>query len=286
MGLAFDHLVHFVRDTAAAADQLRQSGFHVVTGGKHESLGTENALVYFGLSYVELLGVYDRAATERASHIPVMRQLLSDLALSEGPGTLAIRTSDMEATVAGLRDRGLAVLGPFQGSRERPDGTVVRWTMALLEPSDGALPPPFVIQWEQEDAERSLELERDGALRPGGLELVYIGLAVDDAEKTAFEWGRWFGLSVGPVVEDDRLRARGHTLKLPGGDLVFLSPTGPGPLQERLDRRGPRPILIALKPGHVIRGAEYGQMLQSPDRAGEESGRQQEQLGAIWRLLE
>ncbi|MEK8129265.1 VOC family protein [Paenibacillus filicis] len=289
MGLAFDHLIHFVQDPAAAAEELQRSGFHAAVGGRHESLGTSNALVYFGLSYVELLGVYDRSVTERASHIPVMRQILSDLDIGEGPGTLAIRTSDLEATTARLREQGLGVLGPYQGSRERPDGTVVRWSMTLLEPSYGELPLPFFIQWEQHDDDRRLELEREGSLQShprGDLELDYIGLAVEDAERTASEWGRWFGLPAGETFEDQELQAWGRTLKLPGGNLVFLSPTGPGRVQDTLSLRGPRPFLIGLKPkaagDHVSEGAGTGE-----GEHGSEHGKlsqEQSYLGAVWKL--
>src|SRR5512146_131495 len=60
-----DHLVIACPDPDAAAGRLeREVGLRARGGGRHESLGTFNRLVWLGDSYLELIGVADRALAE------------------------------------------------------------------------------------------------------------------------------------------------------------------------------------------------------------------------------
>jgi catechol 2,3-dioxygenase-like lactoylglutathione lyase family enzyme len=54
-----DHLVHAVRDLEAASELYRRLGFRVGACNRHTG-GTENRLVQFGSSFVELITVGDR----------------------------------------------------------------------------------------------------------------------------------------------------------------------------------------------------------------------------------
>ena len=56
----FDHAVILVSDLAAASKTYEDLGFAVSAGGEHEGLGTHNALIRFGVDYLELLAVHDR----------------------------------------------------------------------------------------------------------------------------------------------------------------------------------------------------------------------------------
>src|SRR3954463_7621615 len=62
MPTRFDHVVIGVRDLEAALANYRRLGFDAQPGGKHENGGTHNALIRFGLDYLELLAVYDEDA--------------------------------------------------------------------------------------------------------------------------------------------------------------------------------------------------------------------------------
>ena len=56
----FDHIVVAVKDLKKAMATYRTGlGFTVVPGGEHPAAGTYNALVHFGIYYVELLAVHD-----------------------------------------------------------------------------------------------------------------------------------------------------------------------------------------------------------------------------------
>jgi hypothetical protein len=61
----FDHLVIGVRDLHMASDAFRRLGFDVRPGGNHTRLGTHNALIRFGLDYLELLAIHDAAEAAR-----------------------------------------------------------------------------------------------------------------------------------------------------------------------------------------------------------------------------
>ena len=55
----FDHLVIAARDLDAASQRFRALGFEVRPGGEHPGQGTRNAIVRFGLDYIELLAIRD-----------------------------------------------------------------------------------------------------------------------------------------------------------------------------------------------------------------------------------
>jgi len=54
---SFDHLVHFVQNPLGAMEDAKKMGLHAFAGGNHEKWGTYNSLAYFGLSYIEFLGI-------------------------------------------------------------------------------------------------------------------------------------------------------------------------------------------------------------------------------------
>ncbi|MGR8949165.1 MAG: VOC family protein, partial [Gammaproteobacteria bacterium] len=57
----FDHVVIAVPDIPAAVEAYKKLGFDVAEGGRHPSIGTRNAIIRFGLDYIELLAVEDKA---------------------------------------------------------------------------------------------------------------------------------------------------------------------------------------------------------------------------------
>ncbi len=61
-----DHVVIGVRDLDEAIRNYQQLGFDVRPGGRHTGLGTHNALIRFGLDYIELLAVYDESEVTRS----------------------------------------------------------------------------------------------------------------------------------------------------------------------------------------------------------------------------
>lgn len=245
MTLEFDHLVHFLhRPPSDALELLSQAGYHAVAGGRHAAWGTRNSLSYFGLSYVEFLSV-EVESVARASDNPLIGQVVADIDRGEGFSQIALRTTQMDEWADRLRKQGMCVIGPVQGSRTRDDGTVIRWRMLFLEDEKAELQPPFLIEWQQSDAERKNDLTLRGILAPhpnGASALDSVGYAVKDLGKAVQAWQRWFQAESGAAYRDEQLGATSQTIELTGGDIVLCQPDGEGMAQSALASRGERPF--------------------------------------------
>lgn len=250
MQVVFDHLVHFIAaHPQEAVQRLGQLGLHAVMGGRHENWGTQNSLCYVDLSYIEFLALERPKVAEGARAYGLIDQLLRDLPAGDGLGTIALRTHDMAQAAETLRSKGVTVTGPFPGQRQRADGQVIRWKMLFLESESSELPLPFLIEWEQSDEARRADLQQIGAMRPhpaGELRLGFVACAVRDLEVSVARWRTLFDLEADAAYLDDRLHARCQRLRLPGGDLLFCQPVGPGLVAEMLQARGERPFLVQL----------------------------------------
>jgi len=202
MLIGIDHLVIVVADPDAAAATLeREVGIAFTGGGRHEHAGTFNRLAFLGDSYVELIGVFDRALVLSNTAFAVGRASLAFLEeRGEGLATWAVATNDMASDAARLKAGGSPIAAPVDGSRTRPDGEVVRWQIAFtpLGPAE----PPFLIQHEMAGAEwgdearaarAAFEHPVGGRLRMGGLEL-----AVPDPASATQRFAQWSGLVFGP----------------------------------------------------------------------------------------
>ena len=145
-----DHLVLASADPDTAAAELEAVlGLRAGDGGRHETLGTFNRLVWLGDSYLELIGVFDE---ELAASSWVGRPTLRALRQGGGLATYALASDDLAADVARLRATGALLEGPLPGERIRPDGRVVRWLLAA-PPVLGPRDPGFLIEHDGSTAE-------------------------------------------------------------------------------------------------------------------------------------
>ncbi|TMC26491.1 MAG: VOC family protein [Chloroflexi bacterium] len=89
----FDHAVILVADLARASAAFTKLGFSVSPGGAHTGLGTHNALVRFGVDYLELLAIRDEeeALRARGSTAPIVERLRSGRG---GLASFALATAD------------------------------------------------------------------------------------------------------------------------------------------------------------------------------------------------
>src|SRR5215472_5471858 len=117
----FDHVVIAVRDLDEAIFRYQALGFDVRPGGRHVGLGTHNAIVRFGLDYLELISIYDQAeaAAGRAGGIGTLVDFFSKR--EGGLVGYALATSTMEQEAEYLRQSEFAS-EPFAMQRMRPDG--------------------------------------------------------------------------------------------------------------------------------------------------------------------
>lgn len=223
--VTFDHVVHCVRDLEKTRQLFnRELGVPTVRGGEHPAWGTWNALAYFGLSYIEWLGVKDPMQAQAADF---GRLALRRLAAGEGGSLFALRTSAMDRLAETWRMRGLSFQGPLDASRQRPDGTVIRWRMMFPEDLSGrelahgdAL-LPFAIQWAEDDETREASLRSSGAVNSERLfQILTVHVATGDPLAWARRYSRYYGATqdTAPAESSGRLTTRIHgtTLDIDG----------------------------------------------------------------------
>jgi hypothetical protein len=121
---SLDHVVIAVHDLQRAIDDYRSKGFTVTPGGRHPAPRTSsNALVVFeDGSYLELISWTPPNPAERWSTL--LQQF------GEGYIDFALLPEDVPRAIEEAKSRGLALDGPIDGSRLRPDGKHVKWQTA------------------------------------------------------------------------------------------------------------------------------------------------------------
>jgi hypothetical protein len=159
-----DHLVVLARELDRAIDDFEQRlGVRAALGGRHHAFGTHNALLSLGEDcYLELIALDPDAdqpqVTRRWPFIPRRNWprnrredcIQREAASAEAPCRLvnfAIRSRDIARDAERARSRGFDPGEVIAMSRERPDGTRLRWTLALRDEAacDGLV--PFLIDW-------------------------------------------------------------------------------------------------------------------------------------------
>ncbi len=181
MLLGIDHLVIACADPDAAARELEERiGLRAGDGGQHDVLGTFNRLVWLGDTYLELIGLFDRSLAEQSwVGAPTAR------ALDGGGGlaTWAVASDAIATDVDRLRTGGSTLGDVRSGERVRPDGRVVRWTLAVPPTLDRG-DPPFLIEHDPAGAEWSPSdrAQRATQVHPlgGPVRIETLEIAVDD----------------------------------------------------------------------------------------------------------
>jgi hypothetical protein len=149
---------------AAAARWRAATGLAAVPGGEHPAWGTRNAIVPLGDAYVELVAVADPARAAESAFGRAVADGAADGALVG----FAVEPDDLDAATA------RAGVDQMRGARERPDGTMLSWSMAGAEE---ALPRglPFFLRWD------------DAASNPAGVPAPH----ADGVEPVGIAWLRW-----------------------------------------------------------------------------------------------
>jgi hypothetical protein len=139
-----DHLVYAVPDLdAGIADLEARLGARAAMGGQHPGRGTRNALVAFGPdSYLEIL-----APDPSQPAPPGGRWFGVDPSAPARLAGWAAKGSDLDRLAARALQRGVALGAVTAGSRQRPDGVLLRWT--FTDPATIAVfgLAPFFIDW-------------------------------------------------------------------------------------------------------------------------------------------
>ncbi|MBV9230903.1 MAG: VOC family protein [Chloroflexi bacterium] len=232
----FDHVVIGVRDLNAAAQRYRQLGFDVRPGGRHTGLGTHNAIIRFGLDYIELISIYDEAEVRKSR---LGRQVLIDFLREREGGLLgyALATTDIEQEAERFRGTELLVEEPFAMQRQRPDGRLLAWRLLIPGGYAWRRPWPFLIQWDAPDEQR-LSWEEPGTHPNGATRWTRATVVVRSLESAIDLYQRQLGLALQDSGEDSRLVARRVTFSLGASSIDLLTPTGEGLAQQVLTELG------------------------------------------------
>lgn len=143
--VAVDHVLIPARDLAESARHMEAAyGLRALPGGRHPGVGTANMIVPLGSAYLELIAVVD---TDEAAQSPTSRRITRALDDSRTFALWAVRTNDLDAMRERLQTEGIKLPDPSSGTRQRPDGVILRWRTQFLAPPDQPSVLPFVIEW-------------------------------------------------------------------------------------------------------------------------------------------
>jgi len=138
-----DHLVYATPDVDDTVEDLAtRLGVRAAVGGRHEGRGTRNALIALGpRSYLEIIGPDSSQPTPSRP-----RWFGIDELNRPRLATWAANATDLHA-LAAPGSKAAALLGAVvSGSRTRPDGVILRWTLTDPIMAPGGI-VPFLIDW-------------------------------------------------------------------------------------------------------------------------------------------
>ena len=243
---SIDHIVIAVRDLAQASADFQRAGFTVTPGGEHTGGATHNALISFGD------GAYFELIAFREPDRPSEHRWWSFLAKGEGTVDYCLLADGLGAEADRLRLAGIAVDGPHDGGRLRPDGQQVSWRSLTLG-DRAASPLPFLIE---DVTPRGLRVPAGAAtVHPLGVERVAgLVLLVDDLDQSAPVFAALLG-TAGVERESGIEGARAAQRFALGAQWIELAEpeAGAGELRRHLAERGAGPYQIVLAGGSGAR---------------------------------
>ena len=240
----FDHAVIGLSDPEAGMDAFRRLGFEVTEGGQHPTLGTRNAIVRFGLDYLELLWVEHPETARGRGRFG--NELLSFLEQSSGLVGYVLAGDRLEEQASGFRDLGVGAEGPFHMDRIRPDGRRLEWRLVVPGGTPWRKPWPYLIDWITPESDL-LAWDPPGTHCSGVTEVAGVDLVVEDLEQAALIYRKGLGLHPepdGPPSETPGIR----TLEYRMGSfrLRLIQPASDGPEADELQEWGAGPFRLIL----------------------------------------
>jgi hypothetical protein len=236
--MRIDHLVVAVRDLDTAMDACKALGFAVEKGGSHPGFGSHNAIIRFGLDYIELLAIENEAIARTAA--PGSLAIVKYLEQNEW-GMLGFMTAaaDLDNCHERLNELGVQTPPPWGMSRTRPDGRELAWKMLLPGGGSWRKAWPTVIDWATADHER-IHWDGLGEHPNGARALSNIRIGASDSKQSLAIMEQAFGLQAEPVRAMDDLDAHGVRFWLDTGsvDIVVANAGGNSPLDHIIETQG------------------------------------------------
>lgn len=223
MTLPLDHVVIAVRDLEQTVADYRALGFTVAPGGEHTHGASHNALIVFADgAYIELIAF--RRPNPEFRWWRVLDQA------GDGLVDFALLPGDIAADVAAAKARGLALEGPTDGGRLRPDGERLEWRTARAATSDLPFLCGDVTPRRLRVPEGDVRRHANGALGIAGVEI-----AAADPAASARRYAALLGTDAEP----------GAPIGLGTGQSVHL--LGPDRAGVALETRGEGPVSLTLR---------------------------------------
>ncbi|GLV57203.1 hypothetical protein KDH_40400 [Dictyobacter sp. S3.2.2.5] len=187
---ALDHIIIGVHDLPQADHTFGQHlGLVSSAGGNHPSGGTANRIIVIGDTYLELITV--RAPEE------AQQSMLNRLKQGDGYLNCVLASNDIEADSRAMFQRGVAVIGPNQGSLKSADGVSRGWLRTDVERPDLTQHYPFIIQHDSSGEERRRRLAggQTPPAHPLGVQrVVSATLAVENLAEASQRFQHIYGL--------------------------------------------------------------------------------------------
>jgi Glyoxalase-like domain len=146
-----DHILLGCDDLDRGIDFVYQrTGVRAAFGGVHPGRGTRNALLSLGeRRYLEIIAP-DPQQTSLTQY-PEIKAIAEPTLIG-----WAVHPPSVGAIAQHLRDAGVAFKGPTDGSRQRPDGKLLRWRSVNLNDAQRGL-LPFFIEWSADSVHPSVD---------------------------------------------------------------------------------------------------------------------------------
>lgn len=198
--LHWDHTIQFTNNLDDAIALFGTYGLIAAKGGKHKQWGTSNALLYFDLSYIEFLNIFDWDLAKQAEPgNRVTYDAVRYLPQEQRLNFVAIRSTNIQENYDEFKEKGLPVGPLMDGKRLDTQGKLIEWKMFTIDKDTDGVAYPFFIQWQGADAERIVSLKSSGVIKkhPSGNANVKAAVFnVSNPEKVAAAWSDLLHLEV------------------------------------------------------------------------------------------
>lgn len=143
-----DHIVYTVPNLETAIEDLSiRLGVKPIIGGRHDTQGTKNALINLDNgAYLEIL-----AADDENTAIAPPRWMGIDMLTGPKITRWALKSDDLGADAAILKRADPAFGEIKAGSRQRPDGSWLRWKLIMPTTTPEVDVLPFMVDWSGSD---------------------------------------------------------------------------------------------------------------------------------------
>jgi hypothetical protein len=163
--MKIDHFMYAVADLDEGMASAEEAfGVAPAYGGSHEGLGTRNALLSLGDTYLEIIAPDPAQSVES--------QMVTGMAAMSAGGLVTwAAQGDLVVTKGLLEEAGIPSAGPVETRRRTADGGLLVWD--LLFPQAGGYGMPFFIDWRASP--------HPATTTPVGGEFVSFGISTPDA---------------------------------------------------------------------------------------------------------